>query len=112
MLPGTHSAVENFIGPEPTNSVICLNGSVAAIRSGMMIAMGGFAFPNANSILGNGLVMWMRNVRSSGPFPIPTNWAAMIWPMESRTIHRFQAGNDVLRKHLLAVMERSALGAA
>ncbi len=50
--PGTHSFLLNRIGPEPTYSVICLNGSVAAMRSGMMNRLGVLLLPSANSIFG------------------------------------------------------------
>ena len=38
LAPGTQSLRANFIGPLPMYSVICLNGSVLAMRSGMMKA--------------------------------------------------------------------------
>jgi hypothetical protein len=52
LAPGTHSLFANFIGPEPIYSGICLNGSVWAMRSGMMNAQGVLFLPNASSIFG------------------------------------------------------------
>ena len=40
------------MGPLPMYSVICLNGSVWAIRSGMMKASGVLTLPSARSIFG------------------------------------------------------------
>jgi hypothetical protein len=53
------------IGPEPTYSLICLNGSVAAIRSGMMNSVGVLLLPSANSIFPYGWLSRNRNVLSS-----------------------------------------------
>ena len=87
MLPGTHSFLENFIGPEPTYSVISLNGSVLAIRSGMISASGALPLPSANSIFGKGRFSLIRTVRSSTA-TISSIVALIRWPIVSRTIHR------------------------
>ena len=45
--PGTHSLRTSFIGPLPTYSLMGLNGSVAAMRAGMMKHEGVPTFPSA-----------------------------------------------------------------
>jgi hypothetical protein len=52
--PGTHSFFIKRIGPLPMYSFICRNGSVAAIRSGMIKQQGVSSLPSASSIFGNG----------------------------------------------------------
>jgi hypothetical protein len=52
LAPGTHSLRANFMGPLPMYSVICWNGSVFAIRSGMMKPIGVLFLPSANRIFG------------------------------------------------------------
>ena len=56
MAPGTHSSRMKRIGPLPTYSVICVNGSDLAIRSGIMKAIGVLILPSASSIFGIGLL--------------------------------------------------------
>jgi hypothetical protein len=52
------------MGPLPTYSVICRNGSVLAIRSGMTKAIGVSVLPSASKILGNGFLSTHLKVRS------------------------------------------------
>ncbi len=67
--------------------MICVNGSVLAIRSGMMKAMGVLVLPSARSIFGKGLRNRQRNVRSSTA--ASSCWIALIIrPMGSRAVQR------------------------
>ena len=75
--------------------MICVNGSVLAIRSGMMKAMGVLLLPSASSILGKGLRSRQRIVRSSTP--TSSCWIArIIWPIGSRALQRVRLATTSL----------------
>ena len=97
----------NFIGPEPTYSLISLNGSVLAMRSGMMSAIGALFLPSANSILVNGLLSRKRNVRSSTASSASSR-PLITWPMVSRTIQRLRLAMTSRVSDRLAVVEFQA----
>ena len=65
------------------------NGSVLAMRSGMISATGALLLPSANSIFGKGLFRRMRTVRSSSA-SMASSDALIRWPMVSRTIQRLR----------------------
>ena len=75
------------MGPLPMYSVICWKGSVLAIRSGMMKAIGVLFLPSANSILGYGADSTHLTVRSSTATSSFCK-ALSISPMESRDVQR------------------------
>ena len=64
--PGTRSSATNRNGPLPTISVICLNGSVFASRSGIISGFGVVGLPNACGSSGNGFFSLNWIVLSSG----------------------------------------------
>jgi hypothetical protein len=83
------SAAMNRIGPLPTYSVICLYGSVLAMRSGITTASGVPVLPRAAVSRGNGFLSTQRKVRSSSAassFSI----ARIIWPAPSRADQRLR----------------------
>ena len=72
-----------------------MNGSVLAIRSGMMKAMGVLLLPSASSILGKGLRSRQRTVRSSTP--TSSCWIALIIkPIGSRALQRVRLATTSL----------------
>ena len=75
------------MGPLPIYSEICLNGSVLAMRSGMMNAIGVLILPSASSIFGNGFLSTHFTVRSSTG--TSSCWIALIKsPIWSRAAQR------------------------
>jgi hypothetical protein len=75
------------MGPLPTYSEICLNGSVFAMRSGMMKAIGVLILPSASSIFGKGSLSVHVTVRSSAA--VRSCWTALInRPIWSRAVQR------------------------
>lgn len=87
LAPGSHSFLTKRIGPLPTCSLICLKGSVAAIRAGMIKQHGVAILPSASSIFGNGRRRDQRKVRSSTTAS-SFSTALIIWPMGSRAAQR------------------------
>ena len=66
VAPGTRSSATKRNGPLPTISVICLNGSVLASRSGIITGDGVVGLLSAWGSSGNGLFSRNWMVRSSG----------------------------------------------
>jgi len=86
-LPGTYSSGTKRKGPLPTTSVICLKGSVAAMRSGMIMAGLGCVFASAVSSGGNAVLSRNTSVRSSSASSVSRR-PATVWPSPSRFIQR------------------------
>src|SRR5262244_3731174 len=91
------------MGPLPIYSEICLNGSVFAMRSGMMKAIGVLILPSASSIFGKGFLSTHLTVRSS--VAVSSCWIALInRPIWSRAVQRSRL-RHVPCQYRLAVME-------
>ena len=95
-------------GPLPTISVICLNGSVLARRSGIIAHIGEGDLPSASGSSGNGFFRRNWMVRSSGAesSSVPVISAS---PNASRLRPALDAGDAVAREHALAVMPKQAV---
>src|SRR5260370_14135145 len=68
LLPGTHSSLTNLKGPEPIGSVMLVDASVLAMRSGMMNGTFDDGFASASSARGNGFLRLRVKVLSSTAF--------------------------------------------
>ena len=85
--PGTRSSALNRYGPLPTISVTCVNGSVLAIRSGMITGRNPGVFANAAGSSANG--RFNRNTSVLSSFADNSSVAAISAPPNaSRLPHR------------------------
>lgn len=75
-------------GPEPTDSEICLNGSVSATRFGMMKGATPLCLESVSGSEPYFSLKTIWNVRSSTALYSETN-SAYFWPTPSRAAHRF-----------------------
>jgi hypothetical protein len=83
LFPGTHSAFTILKGPEPIGSSRFLNGSVFAMRSGMMNGTFDEGFASASSVSGKGFFSLRRKVLSLTAVQDSVA-SASFWPSASR----------------------------
>src|SRR6266699_1199896 len=86
LLPGTHSSFTNLKGPEPIGSVMLVDASVLAMRSGMMKGTLDEGFASASSARGKGFLSLSVKVLSSTAFHDSVD-SAIFWPSASRFDH-------------------------
>src|SRR6185436_232671 len=86
-MPGTHSSLTNLKGPDPIGSVMFVDASVFAMRSGMMNGTFDDGFASASSASGNGRFNFRVNVLSLTGFHDSVT-SASFWPSASRFDHR------------------------
>src|SRR6185437_7845869 len=84
---GTHSSFTNLNGPEPIASVMFVDASVFAMRSGMMNGTFDEGLASASSVSGNGRLSVSANVLSLTAFQASVT-SASFWPSASRLAHR------------------------
>src|SRR6266404_9761307 len=87
LLPGTHSSLTNLNGPEPIASVMLVDASVLAMRSGMTNGTFDDGFANASRTSGNGRFSLSVKVLSLTAFQDSVT-SAIFWPRASRLAHR------------------------
>src|SRR5882762_994146 len=87
LLPGTHWSLTILNGPEPVGSVIWVNASVLATRSGMMNGTFDDGLPSASSTYGNGFFSFRLNVLSLTAVHASVI-SASFWPNTSRLPQR------------------------
>src|SRR5262252_3701490 len=87
LLPGTHSSFRNLNGPEPIGSVMLVDASVLAMRSGMMNGTFDDGFASASRTRGNDFLSLSVNVLSLTAVHASVD-SAIFWPSASRFDHR------------------------
>ena len=87
LLPGTHSSFTNLNGPEPIGSVMFVDASVLAMRSGMMNGTFDDGFASASSASGNGRFSFNVKVLSLTAFQESVT-SASFCPSASRFAQR------------------------
>ena len=95
-------------GPEPIASVIFVNASVLATRSGMMNGTFEEGFASASSVSGNGFFSFSVKVLSSTAVQESVN-SASFWPSASRLAQRSIEAMQSADSDRLAVVELEAV---